>query len=196
VFEYQPAFVDALRSGRKMRERMFDAIQQQHAHDFSNGRVGKALYEHLLSAVRDSGVPEAVKEFENRFLPLLNEDSRRGNADIELPEGVIKQVRTPAVEDRRPGWSGISALCLAALLAALIVGFNAFKMTAAERPTVKEATIPAAKPTETASETTEPGQNVAAEDRAPATKAEEPAFETMTEPVHAVSAEQEVSPEH
>jgi hypothetical protein len=42
-------------------------------------------------------------------------------------------------------------MCLAAVLAALIVGFNALKMTAAERPTVKEATIAAAKPTESAS---------------------------------------------
>jgi hypothetical protein len=83
------------------------------------------------------------------------------------------------------------------LLAALIVGFNAFKMTAAERPTVKEATIPAAKPTETTSETiTEPGQKVAAEAPTPATKAEQPAFETMTEPVPAVSADLELSPEH
>ena len=194
--EHHAAFMDALRRGPKMRERMFDTIEQQHTIDFSS-RVGKGLYEHLLSAVRDSGVPEAVKEFENRFSPLLNADPLRGKADIGVPEEVINDLRTAVAEDRRRTWAGISALCFAALVAAVIIGFNAFKMTTSARPTLNEATIPAAKPTETASETiTEPAQTIAAEAPVPAAKMQESAFEAMTEPVLPNSVEQEVSREH
>ena len=66
VLEHQAEFVNALRSG-KMRERLFDTMEQYYAHDFGNGRVGKGFYEQLLSAVRAAGSPEAIKEFELDF---------------------------------------------------------------------------------------------------------------------------------
>jgi len=151
VFEHQAAFMEMLRAGREMRKRIFDTLEQRHAEDFGNGRAGMKLYEDLLSAVRDAGVPKAAEEFENRFFPLLNPDRPRGEEDFGTP---TDQDRMTAVEDRRGGsWGWISSLCVAAvILGALILGSNALKMTTAEPPTVTEAPIPAAKATEPASE--------------------------------------------
>jgi hypothetical protein len=118
--------MDALRSGRKMRKCIFDTIEQRHAPDFRNSGVGPGLYSDLLSAVRDSGVAEAIKEFENRFSPLLNSGLSRDDADFSPSEKTANTDR--AMADRRRGSSGMtSTLCVAACLAALIVGFNAFK---------------------------------------------------------------------
>jgi anti-sigma-K factor RskA len=158
VLQHQAAFTETLRCGREMRKRVFETLEQRHAHDFGNGREGVRLYEDLLSAVRDAGVPEAAEEFENRFFPLLNPDRARGETSAK---------ETTAVADRRgSGWDWISALCVAAVIVgAFVLGFNALKMTRAEPPTVAEAPIPAAKATEEpASETmTEPVPATAAE---------------------------------
>jgi hypothetical protein len=191
VLQHQAAFMDALRSGREMRKCIFDTIEQRHAHDFGNSRVGPGLYENLLSAVRESGATEAIKEFENRFFPLLNSDPSRDNADI----GSSKEMTNQA--DRgRGGWGMILALCVVGFLGALVVGVNALKITAAERPIVKEATRSAPEATEPAPETmTEPAQAVAAETAIAATKAMEPASEMMTEAVRGISAKQELSRE-
>jgi hypothetical protein len=147
-----------------MRKRVFDTLELRHAHDFGNDRAGVKLYEDLLSAVRDAGVPEAAKEFKNRFFPLLNPDPPRSEAGFGTPKEMSN------VEDRRGGsWGWISSLCVAAvILGALILGLSALKTTTAEPPTVTEAPTPAAKATESASETmTEP---------APATVTEQEPF--------------------
>jgi hypothetical protein len=165
--------MEALRAGRAMRKRIFDTIEQRHAHDFGDGRTGMKFYEDLLSAVRDAGVPEAAEEFENRFCPLLNSNQPRGEGDVGPPKKLTNKDRLTPLEDRRGG-SGdwISALCVAlVILGALVLGFNAFKTTTAEPPSVTEASIPAAKATE-------------------------PASETTTEPAPATGAEQEPSSEH
>jgi hypothetical protein len=154
VFEHQAAFMETLRAGRQMRTRVFDTLEQRHAHDFGNGTAGIKLYEDLLSAVRDAGVPEAAEEFENRFFPLLKPDRPRGEEDFGAPR------------DNRPGgsWGWISALCVAAvMLGALILGSNALRMTTAEPPTVTEAPIPAPTATESAETKIEPAPAAAAE---------------------------------
>jgi hypothetical protein len=183
--------MDALRSGRKMRKCIFDTIEQRHARDFRNSRVGPGLYEDLLSVVRDSGATEAIKDFENRISPLLNLDPSRDDADFGPSEEMTNQDRATVMADRRSGgWGMVSALCVVAFLAALIVGFNALKITAAE------ATKSAAKSTEPASETmTAPAQAVATEAPIAALKASEPGSEMMTEGVSAIPAELELSRE-
>jgi len=81
VLEHRAAFVNALRiSGDEIRRRIFDTIEQHHAHDFANGRAGIELYEELLCALRDSGTPEVMKEFERRFFPLLSPSPAHSNA--------------------------------------------------------------------------------------------------------------------
>jgi hypothetical protein len=171
VFEHQAAFMETLRAGRVMRKRVFDTLEQCHAHDFGNGRAGMRLYEDLLSAVRDAGVPEAAEEFENRFFPLLNPDRPRSEAGFGTPKEMSNQDRMTAVEDRRGGsWGWISSVCVAAvILGVLILGSNALKITTAELPTVTEAPIPV--------------------------KTTEPTSETMTEPAPATASEQEPSSE-
>jgi len=63
VLEHRAVFVNALRiSGDEIRRRIFDTIEQHHAHDFANGRAGIELYEELLYALRDSGMPEVMNE--------------------------------------------------------------------------------------------------------------------------------------
>jgi hypothetical protein len=81
VLEHRAVFVNALRiSGDEIRRRTFDTIEQHHAHDFANGRAGIELYEELLYALRDSGMPEVMKEFERRFFPLLSPSPAHSNA--------------------------------------------------------------------------------------------------------------------
>jgi hypothetical protein len=175
MLEHQAAFMDALRGGREMRRCIFDTIEQRHAHDFRNSSLGPGLYEHLLSAVRESGAREAIKEFEARFFPLLNSDPS---------EEMTNQDRVTAVAAQRGRWGLIPALFVVAFAGALIVGFNAVKITAAE------ATRATAK--QTASETTS-ALAVAPEGPIAATKTIEPASEMPTEEVPALSAEQEPS---
>ena len=117
--------MDALRDGRKMRKRIFDSIAQRHAHDFGNGGSGLKFYEDLLSAVHDSGVPEAAQEFERRFFPLVMTDQ-------DLTRGQEAQ--------RSPRWGWI---CVAAVVVGgLGFGFSLFKMATAEPPTMANAPTP------------------------------------------------------
>jgi hypothetical protein len=67
MLEHQAEFMNAVRGAREMRELLFETMERCYAHDFGNGRVGKGLYEQLLSAVRAAGSPEAITEFETRF---------------------------------------------------------------------------------------------------------------------------------
>jgi len=155
VLEHQAEFVNALRSG-KMRERLFDTMEQYCAHDFGNGRAGKGFYEQLLSAVRTAGSPEAIKEFETRFSPFLNPHQKHLNAgDVGHPEGITDPEVTTAVQDRpRSEWGRVFALYLAAFLGAFIIGLTVIGMTATEQSTMTAATIPRAKAAESASGTT------------------------------------------
>jgi hypothetical protein len=171
VLKHQAAFTDALRAGRKMRKHIFDTIEKRHAYDLGNDRRGKGLYEVLLLAVRDSGVPEAAEEFEDRFLPLLNADRHRSESHPASREEMIKH----------RGWVWVSAVCVAAVLGTLILGLNAFKMIAAARPTVIEPPM-VAKATEPASETlTEPLPAMAAEVPIPGANAIQSGSKTTTE---------------
>ena len=170
-------------------------IEQRHKNDFVSSRRGMGLYEDLLSAVRVSGVPEAVEEFESRFLPLLESDQTRGDADVGAQDEMAQR-RIAEMQNRRwAGRVGISALCLAAFVTALIVGVRVISITAAEQPgSREELTIAAAKPTEPASETMSEGaQAVAVRAAVPAMDVTEPASETIAEPVPAISAEQKLS---
>jgi endonuclease YncB( thermonuclease family) len=155
VLEHQAEFVNALRSG-KMRERLFDTMEQYCAHDFGNGRAGKGFYEQLLSAVRTAGSPEAIKEFETRFSPFLNPHQKHLNAgDVGHLEGITDTEVTTAVQDRpRSEWGRVFALYLAAFLGAFIIGLTVIGMTATEQSTMTAATIPRAKAAESASGTT------------------------------------------
>ena len=118
-----------------MRERMFDTIEQRHAHDLRNGDDGKTFYEDLLSAIRDSGDAQAAQEFESRFLPLLDPDKPSREAEIDalllatpdLPRGYYMEepnphaprtfllirgkIGEPAAEIRSGSWAGITAIC-------------------------------------------------------------------------------------
>jgi hypothetical protein len=193
VVEYQVAFIQALRSGHKMRKRMFDTIEQRHKNDFVRNSRGMGLYEDLLSAVRVSGVPGAVEEFESRFLPLLDSDQTRGDADVAAQDDMAQRGTTEMQNRRWAGRVGISALCLAAFVTALIVGVRVISITAAEQPGSQELTITAAKPTEPASETMSEGeQAVAVRASVPAMDVTEPASETIAEPVPAISVEQKL----
>lgn len=192
MLEHQAAFMDALRAGRQMRKCIFDTIEQRHAHDFGNSRVGPRLYKELLSAVRDSGAREAAKEFEIRFFPLVNSDPSRDKVDIDLSEEVTKHDGVaPMADRRRASWGPIYAVFVVAFAGALIVAVNAVKITSAE------ATRSVAKPA-LAAETTEttlpPAQAVETETEAPmeSTKSSELATELRTEAVPAAAAEQEL----
>jgi hypothetical protein len=151
VFEHQAAFVDMLRVGRDMRKRMFDTLEERHADDFGNGKAGRRLYDDLLSAVRDAGVPEAVTEFESRFLPLLNK--KRPHAAAQPGFAADLDVMSGARGRWRAGWVWTWSLAGAVAIAgALFLGYNYLKTTTGQSPTVTEAPPGAGQPAGAASE--------------------------------------------
>jgi hypothetical protein len=149
VSEYQTAFMEALRGGRRMQQRMFDTIEQRHAHDLGDGRAGLKLYETLLSAVRESGVPEAATEFEKRFFPLLNPERPHRKADVDEISG---QDRITVTADRwGAGWIWVPTLGAAAVIFGVwILGFDVLKTTMAGSSTATKAAIVDVKATEPA----------------------------------------------
>jgi hypothetical protein len=182
--------MDALRAGRQMRKCIFDTIEQRHAHDFGNSRVGPRLYEELLSAVRDSGAREAAKEFEIRFFPLVNSDPSRDKVDIDLSQELTEHDgAAPMADRRRASWGLIYTVFVVAFAGALIVAVNAVKITSAEA--TRSVPKLAAETTET---TPPPAQAVETETEVPmeSTKSSELATELRTEAVPAAAAEQEL----
>jgi len=152
VFEHQAAFVDMLRVGRDMRKRMFDTLEERHADDFGSGKAGRKLYDDLLSAVRDAGVPEAVTEFESRFLPLLTR--KRQQADAQPGFATDLDLMSGAQARWRAGWVWLWSLAGAVVIAgALFLGYNYLKTTAERLPSVTEAPPPPAQTAGPASET-------------------------------------------
>ena len=139
VLVHHAVFVNALRGGHEIRKRIFDVIEQHHANDFRDGREGVELYEELLSALRNSGMPDVVKEFERRFAPLLNPDRPRGN-------GVVR-------DRRRLDWGRMAMLYVVAFVGTFIIAVSILRMTTTER-TVTAATIPSAQAAEPVSEAT------------------------------------------
>jgi hypothetical protein len=90
VLEHLAIFVNSLRSSSdETRRRIFDNIEQHYAHAFANGRAGVDLYEGLLSALRDSGMPEVTKEFERRFSPLLSPSPHTASQKLGPREEMI-----------------------------------------------------------------------------------------------------------
>jgi hypothetical protein len=115
VLEHHAVFVNALRGGHEIRKRIFDVIEQYHANDFRDGRKGVELYEGLLSALRNSGMPDVVKEFERRFAPLL--DPPRGNGKL-------------GPQERRLDWGRMAMLYVAAFVGTFIIAVSILRMTA------------------------------------------------------------------
>ena len=195
MFEHQAAFVDMLRVGRDMRKRMFDTLEDRHADDFGSGKAGRKLYDDLLSAVRDAGVPEAVTEFESRFLPLLTR--KRQQADAQPGFATDLDLMSGAQARWRAGWVWLWSLAGAVVIAgALFLGYNYLKTTAERLPSVTEAPPPPAQTAGPASETpavTEPvapagtaepvsEPPVATGAPVPAEQTTEPETPTMSEP--------------
>ena len=209
MFEHQAAFVDMLRVGRDMRKRMFETLEERHAYDFGSGKSGRKLYDDLLSAVRDAGVPEAVTEFESRFLPLLNK--KRPQADAQPGFATDLDLMSAAQGRWRAGWVWLWSLAGAVVIAgALFLGYNYLKTTAERLPSVTEAPPPPAQTAGPASETpavTEapppPAQSTGPASETPAVTeapvAPEGAAEPVSEPPVAtgapVPAEQTTEPE-
>jgi hypothetical protein len=171
-----------------MRKRIFDTLEQHHTHDFGNSRLGPRLYEDLLSAVRESGAAEAVKEFESRFLPLVNTDPSRDNAHDDVSGDLTKAVRATAAKDRRRGsWIGVSVVLAITTLTALVIGFKCLKITPAEAGRsffrmTSSHTKPAPVPV--------PAQPAAEEHSTAATNSPESTSETTPEPVPASPPEE------
>jgi hypothetical protein len=175
-----------------MRERMFDTLEQRHAHDLRSGDDGKRLYEDLLSAVRDSGDPQAAEEFECRFFPFVDPDLE---AEMGAGEGIAKE--DAAELRRRGGWGWVSAACVAAVvLGAVLLGFNGLRMKTEDRSTLAGSSIPAAHATVPSDTVNEAAPEPAVEAPVPAHEAvESAASETMTPAAEVPAAEPELNPE-
>ena len=179
--EYQTAFMEALRGGRRMQQRMFDTIEQRHAHDLGDGRAGLKLYETLLSAVRESGVSEAATEFEKRFFPLLNPERPHRKAGVDEISG---QDRNTVTADRwGAGWIWVPTLGAAAVIFGVwILGFDVLKTATAVLSPATKATLLDVKATEPApGPIADPPPEAAIEAPSPVAKGTETASEPATE---------------
>jgi hypothetical protein len=121
---------------------MFNVLEQRHAADFANGPTGVKYYNDLFEAVRAAEVPEALEEFQTRFLPLLDPDGTRSRAS-EAPPPKRGEAR----------WL-VATLSAVALLAGTILGINVLPRAAKTTPALPAeptASTIAADPTPTAS---------------------------------------------
>ena len=137
MYQYRNGFIEAVRQGN--RNRIFLMLEQRHAADFANGPAGVKYYATLLEAVRSANVPEAVEEFQRRFLPLLDPDGTRSRPAPSSSDA------TTGIR-RGGGWSW-AALVAATLLAGAIFGFNTVRTPSASTPAL--TVVPAPKPTVT-----------------------------------------------
>jgi hypothetical protein len=167
MLEHRDAFIQTLRAGPHVRKRIFDTLEQRCAEHFGSGRVGRNLYDVLYSAVHDAAVPEAVKEFENRFLPLLNRPR-------SPPAEITDQDRTATDINRVGGGGWNAALCAGAVvIGGLAVGLIVLNTLLPKPPT-------RTKPPVSHAQVTEPAR----------------ATITEVEPAQAIEADQDQQPEH
>ena len=69
--DFKTKFINAIREGGAKRERAFQFFEERHANNFK-GPDGFTFYTDLLELVREADVPEAVDEYVERFVPLLD----------------------------------------------------------------------------------------------------------------------------
>src|SRR5438105_3662105 len=113
---YRDDFVQALRQGRKMRGCMFSVLEERHATDFADIRTGSQYYTNVLEAVRAANVPEALEEFQSRFLPLLDSHESRLQA--------VPAIDPPPSMHGHGRWIAAASGAMV-LLAGAIFGLNA-----------------------------------------------------------------------
>lgn len=70
--EFKSAFIAAIRSGGSERERAFRFFEDKLAPSFK-GPDGYTFFTDLLSIVKEAD-PDAVKEYQDRFVPLLDQE--------------------------------------------------------------------------------------------------------------------------
>jgi hypothetical protein len=126
--------METLRAGSELRRRVFESLEQRFGQDFGNGRAGKHLYETLHAAVADADVPDALTEFERRFLPLV--DGRRLPQQTE-PQSAEAGDGETAGAGRARGW--IMAIAAAAVLVVGLVGGLTVLNTVLARHPVKSS---------------------------------------------------------
>jgi hypothetical protein len=71
---FEKDFIKAVREGGETRRRAFDFWEERHGKRFGEGEKGYKFYCDLLEVVRKAGDPEAVKEYQKRFVPLCDQE--------------------------------------------------------------------------------------------------------------------------
>src|SRR5580698_4028672 len=84
-------WAEGIRKGGRTRELVYEFWTEENRNKLGNGQAGIALYEELLAIVRRSGSEEAVKEFQKRFVPML---------DQKLLQRQVMSAFTGALDDR------------------------------------------------------------------------------------------------
>jgi len=135
MLEHRDAFMETLRAGPELRRRVFESLEQRFGQDFGNGRAGKHLYETLHAAVADADVPDALTEFERRFLPLV--DGRRSAQQIEAESTEADESATTGA-GRARGWI-IAIAAVAVLVAGLVGGLTVLNTVLAKLPAKNSA---------------------------------------------------------
>ena len=103
--EYKSNFIAAIRAGGDTRERAFQFFEQRLGPSFK-GPEGFKFYEDLLAIVREAD-EGAVKEYQKRFVPLLDQDLLKsqvmGAFKEALPEYYLSRMKDRAEELKHGG---------------------------------------------------------------------------------------------
>src|SRR5262249_1560615 len=133
MLEHREAFIQTLRAGPHVRKSIFDTLEACYAEDFKSGRMGRKVYDVLYSAVRDADEPDALKEFENRFLPLLTQATPPRNAKGGSA-ATAGEDQTTTDYKRFGGWAGALG-AVALVVSGLAVGLVVLNTLVPDPPT-------------------------------------------------------------
>lgn len=108
--EYKSNFIAAIRAGGDTRERAFQFFEQRLGPSFK-GPEGFKFYEDLLAIVREAD-EGAVKEYQKRFVPLLDQDLLQSQVMTAfkeaLPEYHISRLKGRAEELKKGGQEAVN----------------------------------------------------------------------------------------
>lgn len=71
---WEPDFINAVKRGGETRKRAYEIVERHYRDRFGNGEAGYKCYSDLLELVKKAGDEDAVTEYQERFVGLLDRE--------------------------------------------------------------------------------------------------------------------------